>query len=115
MLQVMLQKRGLKFALSSLVKMAAPMKHPFISLAISMAMAASFRWSSTLVLPNVRTLKKYQYASCVKNCNLMGCVVPKLAISSDRLAIMILLPLSVRLLAAEYNLSHTYLSINFEL
>uniref|UniRef100_A0A0E0Q3E5 Uncharacterized protein n=1 Tax=Oryza rufipogon TaxID=4529 RepID=A0A0E0Q3E5_ORYRU len=40
--------------------MHEPMKHWFISLAISMANDASFGCSSASKLPNVRTLKKYQ-------------------------------------------------------
>uniref|UniRef100_A0A0E0Q3E3 Uncharacterized protein n=1 Tax=Oryza rufipogon TaxID=4529 RepID=A0A0E0Q3E3_ORYRU len=45
---------------SNNITMHEPMKHWFISLAISMANDASFGCSSASKLPNVRTLKKYQ-------------------------------------------------------
>ena len=95
--------------------MLAHMKQLFIILAMSMAIAATFGWPSELVLRKVRTLKKYrylfkkkyQYASWAQHCNLRDCVFPKLAILTDRLVIMILLPFTGRLIAAEYNFSHT--------
>jgi hypothetical protein len=49
----------------------------------SMAIDASFGWSCVSVLPNIRTLKKYQYSPGVRSLTSSGCVVPNLAILSD--------------------------------
>jgi len=59
------------------------------------------------MLPNVSILKKYQYASWDRYFRLSVRVVPNFMISSDRLVIMILLPLGACCIEAEYNLFHT--------
>jgi len=55
-----------------------------------MANDASSGSSSGSMLPNARALKKYQYASFVRNPTLRVLVVPNLTILSDRLQIMTL-------------------------
>ncbi|OEL24431.1 hypothetical protein BAE44_0014550, partial [Dichanthelium oligosanthes] len=51
-------------------------------------------------------LKKYQYASRVKNFKLRACVVSMFIIFSDRLVTITLLPLGTLLSKAECNLLH---------
>ncbi|OEL13129.1 hypothetical protein BAE44_0025855, partial [Dichanthelium oligosanthes] len=63
-------------------------------------------------LPNARDLKRYQYSSCLRYSTLTARVVPNLAILSDRLEIIILVPFSAHLLDAEYNLLHVPSSIS---
>jgi len=60
-----------------------------IPLLISMAIDSSFGWSFGSALPNVSTLKKYQYASGGRKFSTRACVVPKFMILFDRLVIII--------------------------
>jgi hypothetical protein len=58
------------------------------------------------VVPNVITLKKYQNTPRGRCFRVIVCIVPSFVILSDRLVIMILLPLTVQLIEREHSLSH---------
>lgn len=84
----------------------APVNDPFNFLAISRATDSNFGWSSGFALPNLSTLKKYQYASIGRAVNTRACVVPKFMILLDRLVITILLPDSRQAAEARYHHFH---------